>query len=105
MQQHLHKKFPYGDSAALLLLEVDGNDEAEIADLRAVDAGIVDLVDDAVAEREPDARAAEAAADDVLGAARPGRGDAALAGRRAVPVEIEVNHDGGRKRPTAGSRP
>ncbi|MEO7994874.1 MAG: FAD-linked oxidase C-terminal domain-containing protein [bacterium] len=29
-EKHLGKKFPYGDAAALLMLEVDGNDDAEI---------------------------------------------------------------------------
>jgi len=49
-----------------------GDDEAEIANLRNVDARIVDLVDDPAAYGEPQPRAAERAADDVLGTAAPG---------------------------------
>ena len=50
-----------------------GDDEAEIADLRQVDSRVVDLVDDPAADREPQARGAQRAADDFLGAAAPGR--------------------------------
>ena len=58
-----------------------GNDEAEIADLRNVDARMVDLVNDPAADREPHARGTERTAHDLLGAARPGRRNAGRAGR------------------------
>src|SRR5262249_48119525 len=48
------------------------DDEAEIADLRNVDPRVIDLVDDAEAEREPEPRYAQRATYHVLGAAGPG---------------------------------
>ena len=48
------------------------DDEAEVADLRPVDARPVDLVEDAVADREPDAAGEVRRPDGVLLAARPG---------------------------------
>ena len=61
-----------------------GHDEAEIANLRNVDARVVHLVEDAAADREPEPRAARGAADHLLGAAAPGRRQAGAAGRRAA---------------------
>ena len=49
------------------------DDKAEVANLRDVNPRVVDFVDDAEAEREPQPRGPERAADHVLGAARPGR--------------------------------
>ena len=49
-----------------------GDDDAEIADLRNVDARIVNLVEDAAADGEPESRRTERAADHLLGAAGPG---------------------------------
>jgi hypothetical protein len=57
-----------------------GDDEAEIADLRDVDARPVDLVDDAEAGREPQPGGAQRGADHILGAARPGRRNPGSAG-------------------------
>jgi hypothetical protein len=42
------------------------HEKSEIADLRNVDARVVDLVDDSAADREPQARGAERATDDLL---------------------------------------
>ena len=54
-----------------------GHDQSEIARARRVDARVVDFVEDAVAEREPDAtRRAERGADAALGARGPARRDA-----------------------------
>jgi hypothetical protein len=53
-----------------------GHDEAEVADLRQVDARVIDLVHDAVAQGEPEARGADGGADDVLRAAGPARRNA-----------------------------
>ena len=50
-----------------------GDDETEVADLRQVNARVIDLVDDAAADGEPQARVTERAADHFLGAAAPGR--------------------------------
>src|SRR5205085_8415466 len=50
-----------------------GDNEAEIADLRNVDPRVIDFVDDAKAEREPQPRRAQCAAHHVLGAACPSR--------------------------------
>ncbi len=49
------------------------HEKTEIADLRDIDARIVDLVDDPAADGEPQSRGAERAADHVLVAAAPGR--------------------------------
>src|SRR3954468_20450334 len=57
-----------------------GDDKAEIADLRDIDPRIIDLVDDAKSEREPQPRRPERAADDILRAARPGRRNARRTG-------------------------
>src|SRR6202011_554082 len=81
-----------------------GDDEAEVAGLRAVYARIVDLIDDAEAEREPDPRPAEAAADEVLGTAGPGGVDAGLAGRYAVRFGLVFSHERASSRPTAEAR-
>ena len=48
-----------------------GHDKAEIADLRGIDARVIDFVDDAEAEREPKPRRPQRGADDILGAAGP----------------------------------
>jgi hypothetical protein len=48
------------------------DDEAEVADLRDIDARIVHLVDDAVANGEPEPGWSKRTADEVLVAARPG---------------------------------
>src|SRR4029077_4013031 len=61
--------------------EVIGHDEAKVANLWNVDTRIVDFVDNAEAEREPDARRAEGAAHNVLGAAGPCWRDAGTAWR------------------------
>src|SRR5581483_3201034 len=61
-----------------------GDDESEIADLRAVHPRIVDFVHDPEADGEPDARSAERTAHHVLGAAGPGWGDARVPGRMSV---------------------
>src|SRR5437764_8193185 len=60
-----------------------GHDKAEGPDPRDVDAGIVNLVDDAEAHREPQPRRAKRAADKIFGANRPGGGNARLAGGMA----------------------
>jgi hypothetical protein len=52
-----------------------GDDEPEIADLRNVDPRVIDLVDDAEPDREPQPRDAERAPHHVFGAAGPGRWD------------------------------
>jgi len=58
------------------------DDQAEIAGAGVVDARIVDLVEDAVADREPDAAGRrERGADAALGARGPARGNAGGAGR------------------------
>ena len=49
------------------------DDETQVADLRDVNARVIDLVDDAAADGEPQARVTERAADHFLGAAAPGR--------------------------------
>ena len=64
-----------------------GDDQAEVAGTRPVDAGVEDLGEDATAQGEPDqARGiggrAKGRADPVLGARRPARLDAGLARRR-----------------------
>ncbi len=59
------------------------NDEPEVADLRQVDARVVDLVDDAAADGEPQARGPERAADHLLGAAAPGGRQSRSSRRRA----------------------
>ena len=48
-----------------------GNDKAEVANLGQVHARVIDLVDDAVARREPQPRRTERAPHHVLGAAGP----------------------------------
>src|SRR6185312_6780751 len=58
-----------------------GDDDAEIADLRKIDARMIDLVEDAAADREPEPRGTERAADHLLGAARPGGRQAGRARR------------------------
>ena len=50
-----------------------GNDEAEVADLRDVDARVVHFVDDAEPQGEPEARKPQRTSHHVLGAARPSR--------------------------------
>jgi hypothetical protein len=57
-----------------------GDDEAEITNLRNVDPRVIDLVDDAKTEREPQPGCAEGASHHVLGAAGPGRQDSGPAG-------------------------
>jgi hypothetical protein len=57
-----------------------GHDEAEISDLRQIDSRIIDFIDDAEADREPQPRRTESAANHVLGAARPSRRDAGRSG-------------------------
>ncbi len=73
-----------GDGVALLLRQVAGSvgdDEAEVAQARFVGSGEVDLVQDAVADREADARQpAQRAAHPGLGAGRPARLAAGPAG-------------------------
>lgn len=59
-EQHLHKVFPHSDAAALLLLEVDGHDDAEIerqtlavAEVcEAIGAGTVQVADSPEQQRE-----------------------------------------------------
>src|SRR5205807_1995852 len=58
-----------------------GDDEAEVADLRDVDPRVVDLVDDAEAEGEPQPRRTQRGADHILGTARPARRSPRGAGR------------------------
>src|SRR6185437_10480875 len=89
--------------AALLFGEIAvavGDDEAEVARAGLIDARIIDLVEDAMADREPDtAHPAERRADPALGARGPAPGNSRPAGRlpgqrhRRPPV------------PTAASRP
>ena len=50
-----------------------GDQKAEIADLRNIDARVVHLIDDAAADREPEPRHPERATDHFFVAARPGR--------------------------------
>src|SRR5204863_103080 len=71
---------------------VVGDDEAEIADLRNIDARIIDFVDDAEAEREPQLRHADRAADHVFRAARPGWPSARMPGRIPYHVALLVAH-------------
>ena len=68
------------------------DDEAEIPDLRNVDTRMVDLVEDAAADREPESRRTERAADHFLGAAGPGGRQA----RRAWSVGTAHRRDRGR---------
>src|SRR5262245_13985033 len=49
------------------------DDEAEVPDLRSVDARIVNLVHDAVADRKPQTRGTERRTDHVLGTTGPCR--------------------------------
>src|SRR5579859_4396930 len=58
-----------------------GNDEAEVPDLRNVDARIVHFIDDAEAQREPESRFAQGAPDHILCTARPSRRNAGCSGR------------------------
>src|ERR1700730_2803933 len=66
------------------------HDEAEITELRNVDARIIDLVDNAKPEREPQARWTETATDHVFGTAGPGRRDAGMADRLALGLEVLI---------------
>jgi hypothetical protein len=56
------------------------DDKTEVADLRNVDPGIIDFVDDAETESEPQPGNAERAPNHVLGAAGPGRHNPRSAG-------------------------
>ncbi len=85
---------------------VEADDEAQIADLRAAGRGPEDLVDDAEAERRPEAaRALAGGRDEVLGAGRPGRCDAGPARRQishsqhSPPSAIRSGGDGPPPRP------
>ena len=60
------------------------HDEAEVADLRDVDARVVHLVDDAAPEGEPQPRRPHGRTDQILGTGRPGGRDAGGAEGRAV---------------------
>src|SRR5487761_26820 len=61
------------------------DDEAEIAGARVVYAGIVDLIEDAMAQGEPDAaRGGGCGPDPAFRARGPARGNAWMAGRRIV---------------------
>ena len=75
-QRHIGRRD--GDLVEALALDLDPaegarDDEAEVADLRRAGRRPVDLVDDAVAQRHPDAAGAERRRHHVLGARRPGR--------------------------------
>ena len=59
-----------------------GDDKSEIPDLRHVDARVVHLVDDAIADRHPQPGWPDGRPDQVFGAARPRGTDAWAAGRR-----------------------
>src|SRR5271163_4639 len=61
-----------------------GHDEAEVADLRDIDPRVVDLVQNAAADREPQARTIRRAAHHLLVARAPGRLQAGAARRRAA---------------------
>src|SRR6202040_4090385 len=56
------------------------DDKAEITDLRNVDPGIIDFVDDAKTESEPQPRNAQRTPHHILGAAGPGRRNPGPAG-------------------------
>src|SRR5260370_25806239 len=58
------------------------DDETEVADLRDVNARVIDLVDDAAPDGEPQARVTQRAADHFLGAAAPGRRQSGSTRRR-----------------------
>ena len=79
-------------AVALFLGEIAvraGDDEAEIAGTGGVDARPVDLVQDAVAEREPDAAGGGAGGSDAgLGARRPARRQAGLSRRCHLPGRV-----------------
>src|SRR6185437_12204536 len=51
------------------------NQKAQVANLRGIDARVIDLVEDAAPDREPNARRAERAADHLLRTAAPGGGN------------------------------
>ena len=75
-QRHVGRRD--GDIVEAVALDLDPaerarDDEAEIPDLRCAGRRPVDLVDDAVAQRDPDAARAERRRHHVLGARRPGR--------------------------------
>src|SRR5439155_7273502 len=57
-----------------------GDDKAQVADLRGVDPRIIDLVDDAEPQGEPQPGRPQRGADHVLGTARPGWRDPGSAG-------------------------
>ena len=73
-----------------------GHDEPEVPHLRRVHPRPVDLVEDAVADREPDPAGVVGGADGVLGAARPGGGESRrarrLAGRGPVDRVVRPGH-------------
>ena len=80
---------PFQTAASVTLLLRDkrtgvGDHEAEITQAGLIESRVVDLVQDAVAEREPDAaRGSEGCADAALSAGRPPRRNAGPA--RGVP--------------------
>src|SRR5580693_299071 len=69
------------------------HDEAEVADLRNVYARIVDLVEDAAANGEPEPRSSRGAADHLLIAGAPARLQAGAARRRAPARGIQDSRD------------
>src|SRR5487761_26004 len=80
------------------------DDEAEIAGARVVYAGIVDLIENAMAQGEPDAaRDGGCGPDPAFRARRPARGNARMAGRRisAVRSHLEALMSGS---PSEGTR-
>jgi hypothetical protein len=68
------------------------DDEPEIADLRDIDPRIVDLVENAEANGEPQPRRPERATHHVFGAARPSRRDAG--GARSL-IRVGMRRRGG----------
>src|ERR1700692_2825973 len=66
------------------------HDEAEITDLGNIDARVIDLINNAEPECEPQARRTETATDHVFGTAGPGRRDAGMADRMAVGFAVPI---------------
>ncbi|GAB4351276.1 MAG: hypothetical protein Kow0073_06330 [Immundisolibacter sp.] len=83
-----------------------GDDETEVANLRQVDPRAVHLVDDALPDREPYPRVAEAGADRLLGAGAPVGRRARAAGRLVVEkVPGHPQRPGRRRLGTRQARP
>ena len=87
-----------------------GNHQSEVADARVVDAGVIDLGEDAPPEREPDEALGrrvrgQRRADPVLGAEAPGREGARVSGGLPHLAPGLTIAPGGRPRPGQRDRP